>query len=194
MFELRTIPYLVTIPVLCVFSTSFVFATDASVTLFSSFEGQTIRAFSSLSDLDNNTSPIFTTVTDTNLESIYNYNTDTNTTLYFKAEISSTHPTWGISSYILQSGTDNVLYLWVGWSLWSVISGIEDIKWPGFITDTHSLASQTWALSSADKNDIADRTRDRIVSPGGILDQIFDLVSEIFTRIFSIKSDTQKIR
>jgi len=165
----------------------------AKVKLITSFPNQTITAYSSISDLDADIAPIFTTTTDSNFESEYTYATNTNITLYFKSELWPGIDQWWISAYTLQSGEENVLYLWVWGSFWSVITAIEEIKWSGFITDTHSLSSQTGSLSVSDKNDIADKARDQIELSSWMLQDVLDFVSEVLTRIFSIKSDTQKI-
>jgi hypothetical protein len=116
--------------------------------------------------------------------------------LYMKALLDVTHDEGWLASYVLQPWMDHILYLGVGWNLAELVSGIDDIKWTNYLIDVHSLSSSFssgW-VSQIDKNDIADKARDRIEESNSLLDQILDLIVEIFTRIFSIKSDTQKIQ
>lgn len=172
-----------------------VFATDSKVTIVSAGPNQTVQIFSSLSDLNNNNTPLTTLITNASSEVEYNYVSSTNTTIYLKALLDATHDEWGLAWYVLQPWLDHITYLWVWWSLSELISGIDEIKWDNFLLDVHSLSSSysSWWVSQIDKNDIADRSRDRVEEWWGLLDQILQFILEIITRIFSIKSDTQKI-
>lgn len=188
--------FYISILLVLIFSFSTTFATDSKVTIVSAWPNQTVQIFSSISNLNNNTSPIATLVTNASSEIEYDYVSSTNTTLYMKANLDALNDEWGLASYLLEPGTDHILYLWVWWNLAELVSGIDDIKWNNYLIDVHSLSSSFssgW-ISQADKNDIADKSRDAIEGTGGLLDQILDYIKEIFSRIFSIKSDTQKIQ
>ena len=185
---------IITFIFLYIFLLSLTFANDSSVTIIASWNGQTIKIYSSLSDLNSNINPITTLTANSNLEAVYNYNSDTNTTVYVKSELSSSIDEWWISEYILVSWTDNIISLWVWWELSSIIGELNDIKWYWFISWVHSLSStSSWSISWTDKNDIANLVKEKIEESGSLLSQIFDKIKEIITRIFSIKSDTQKI-
>ena len=180
------------IMILCFF-TSTTYANDASVTIIASGSWQVIKVFSSISDLNTGTNPITTLIADDNGEAIYYYNTDTQTKVYIKAELSDTIDEWGTSEYLLNPGS-NSISLWIWWSLSSLVSELDEIKWSWFIVWVHSLSSHSeWAISASDKNDIANLVREKLESAGSLLDQIWSQVVEILTRVFSIKWDTLKI-
>jgi hypothetical protein len=68
-----------------------VYATDSKVTIVSAGPNQTVQIFSSLNNLNTNTSPISTLVTNSSSEIEYDYVSSTNTTLYMKALLDVTH-------------------------------------------------------------------------------------------------------
>jgi len=174
---------------------TYTYANDASVRIVASWSGQVIKAFSSISNLNSNTSPIATLVADQNFETVYNYTTNTSTKIYFKAEISALIEEWGTSEYTLVSWTDNILSLWVWWELSSLVNQLNEIKWDWFVSDFHSLSkSWSWWISSVDKTDIANLVKTKLEESWSLLSQIINLVQEAISRLISIKWDTQKLK
>lgn len=166
----------------------------ASVIIMWAWAWQTIKVFSSMSDLNSNTNPLQSLTTWSNNSVLYSYTANSTSKVYIKAELNSTIDSWWVSEYTLVSWDDNILSLWVWWTLSQLVGEIDSIKGPWFVFWIHSLSStSTWWISSSDKNDIANLVRQKVESSWSLLSRVYDRTLNILTRIFSIKWDTQKI-
>ena len=167
------------------------------VKIYTPYNNQIVRVYGSISDLNNNTNSLWTYTSDINGELIYRYNSNISTKRYFKTELSSTIWKWSMKWYVLNAWLDNELDMRTGWDFTYINLQLRQIKGSWFDSNLHSLKWQysTWwlVLSTVDKSSIAEYVKTKMEEPSWLLSKIYSLLQEIFTRIISIKYDTQKI-
>lgn len=169
---------------------------NSSVLITTPFPWQIVKVFSNLSNLNSNTNPISTLVSNASKNLIYRYNSWT-WAIYFKTDISSTIPKWSMKKYTLASWVDNSLNLSSWWDFNYVNAQLNQIKWFWFDSNLHSLKSSynsgSLTLSQLDKDSIASITKSKIEEPSWLLQKIHDILLDILTRVISVKWDTQNI-
>lgn len=168
---------------------------NSLVTIKTPLPNQTIKVYSSLADMNSDSSPISTFTSWTDSQAVYRYNSWAST-IYIKAFIDNLVDKWSMRSYVLNSWNNNFLDMGSGWDFTFVEVVLNQIKGTWFVSAQHSLKAsfKTGAvITESDKNDIASRVKIKVEEDGWLLKAIYDLLVELRTRIVSIKEDTQAL-